>query len=64
MLCIVVALCFCNLPAIAFILYATRNGYEYYAISYFYPWTVTIFFFNSLFNPLILCYKNEHFRIN
>ena len=63
MLCIVGALYCCNLPMVAFLLHATSTGYGYYTVSYFYPWGLTILFLNSLLNPLILCYKNEHFRL-
>jgi hypothetical protein len=63
MLCIVGALWLCNLLAIVLFLYGSYFGFGYYTISYLYPWSTTFVFLNSLLNPFIFCYKNEHFRL-
>ena len=63
MLCIVGALYLSHLPLLAFFIYVAHYDMNDIAMNYFYPWGTTLCFLNSVINPAIYCYKNEHLRV-
>lgn len=62
MLSILGTLFICNLPALLMFLYTSNYGVGYKTVSYFAPWTRTVMFFNTIINPVLYCYRNEHFQ--
>lgn len=62
MVCILGALFMCNLPALLMFLYTSYYGVGYKTASYFAPWTRTVIFVNTIINPVLYCYRNEHFQ--
>ena len=62
MLCILGSLFLCNLPALFMFIHVSHNNIGYLAVSYFFPWTRTVVFLNTIINPVVYCYRNEHFR--
>ena len=52
----------CNLPALLLFTHASYYDVGYLTASYFAPWTRTVMFLNTIINPVLYCYRNEHFH--
>jgi hypothetical protein len=62
MLSILGSLFACNFPALLLFMHASYYDVGYMTVSYYFPWTRTVVFLNTIINPVLYCYRNEHFR--